>query len=350
MSVGKTRNLLIVPVFIPSQGCPFRCIYCDQEKITGQSKTSVDRDFVRQILDKAVESVRFSSRSRREVAFYGGTFTSLPITKMIELLEAVHPYLRQGLFESIRVSTRPDKIDKERLEFMKSFGVSTVELGAQSMDKEVLRLSKRGHTPGDTISSVHLLREYGYHVGIQLMPGLPGDCEDIFLRTIEKVINLRPDMVRLYPAIVIRGTELAKWYLEKRYQPLTLKNAVRLCQESCIRLEKEGIPVIRIGLMSSPSLLQEGFIVAGPWHTAFGFLVRSGIFQKRIEGYLPKAGEAAEIGIRVSGGEIPLVRGYKNQGLRLIEKKTGAKITYIKPDDSVPSMQIQVDRLDNDRD
>lgn len=345
MSFGRAGSPLIVPVFIPSEGCPFRCIYCSQEKITGQIKTPVNGDHVRRVLDRAVASERFPLSPKREVAFYGGTFTNLPEARMTELLEAVQPYLGAGLFDSIRVSTRPDEIDEERLEAMRSLGVSTVELGVQSMNAEVLSVSKRGHTPEDTIASAHLLKACGYKVGVQLMPGLPGDGEDSFYRTIEDVIRLRPDMVRLYPAVVIRGTELAAWYRNGRYTPLTLEEAVHLCAEGCMRLEREGIPVIRIGLMSSPSLLQEGFIVAGPWHTAFGFLVRSGIFQKHIEPYLPKAGEVTKMGIRVHRKEIPLLRGYKNQGVRLIQEKTRAGISYIRPDDSVPSMRIKVDRL-----
>ena len=111
--------------------------------------------------------------------------------------------------------------------------------------------------------------------GEELIPGLPGDSEKTFMETVETVASLRPDMVRLYPTVVIRGTDLARWYLEGRYRPLRLEEAVRICRDSCIRLEGEGIAVIRIGLMSSPSLREAGQIVAGPWHEAFGFLVRT---------------------------------------------------------------------------
>ncbi|MFC1535328.1 elongator complex protein 3 [Thermodesulfobacteriota bacterium] len=343
MSVTRTERPLIIPIFIPNQGCPHQCIYCQQEKITDQSKTSVNGLYIKQILDKAKKSVHFSSSKEREVAFYGGTFTNLPFSRMRELLEAVNPYLNQGLFRSIRVSTRPDEIDGKRLDLMKDLGVSTVELGVQSMDDEVLRLSRRGHTADDTVKSVGLLRRYGFKVGVQLMPGLPGDSEEKFRRTIAEVVKLKPDMARLYPAIVINGTELALWYNENRYQPLRLEAAVRICQESCIRLESMGIPVIRMGLMSSASLLREGQVVAGPWHTAFGFLVRSGIHRKRIEPFLPKSGVASKIGIRAPHREISLIRGYKNQGLGLIEKKIGAKVKYVNPDDSIPSGRIEVD-------
>jgi histone acetyltransferase (RNA polymerase elongator complex component) len=177
------------------------------------------------------------------------------------------------------------------------------------------------------------------------MPGLPGDSEENFRSTIKKVMEFQPDMVRLYPAIVVNGTGLADLYNNGKYQPLTLEKAISICAESCIRLESMGIPVIRIGLMASPLLLQKGQILAGPWHSAFGFLVRSDIHQKKITPLLPGSGKVSEIGLRAPGREIPLVRGYKNQGFRFIEKRTGARIVYIKPDDSVPNGRIEVDKI-----
>lgn len=345
MPVTKEATHLIVPVFIPHQGCPFQCIYCRQDKITDQSMMPVSASYIQKILDTSLESPRFLSAHVKEVAFYGGTFTNIPLEKMKEFLEATAPYLRQGLFKSIRVSTRPDSINGETLKLMKGYGVSTVELGAQSMDDSVLMLSKRGHTSRDTISAVALLKRYGFKVGIQLMPGLPGDSESIFNNTIDKVIDLHPDMARLYPAIVIRETELASMYHTGAYSPLTLDEAVRICSESCIRLEDNDIPVIRIGLMSSSSLLRDGEILAGPWHSAFGFLVRSYIHQNKIEPLLPKITGRVNIGVRAPGREIPLIRGYKNEGVRRIEERSGAKVIYIKSDDSIPNGQIEVDEL-----
>jgi histone acetyltransferase (RNA polymerase elongator complex component) len=280
-----------------------------------------------------------------EVAFYGGTFTSLPNDRIVQLLGAVRPYIRKGLFRSIRVSTRPDALDIKKLELIRDFHVTTVELGTQSMDDRVLELARRGHKAVDTIHSVHLLKENGFKVGIQLMPGLPGDTEKKFMQTVDAVIGLSPDMVRIYPTVVIKGTELADLYSQKRYQPLSLKEAIRVCKQGCMHLEGNGIPVIRMGLMSSPSLLEEGQIIAGPWHRSFGFLVRSEIHQQKIGPYLPQMGETNEIRLRVPSREIPLVTGYKNRGLRSIEDKTGAKVMGVIPDDSVLNGQIRVERV-----
>ena len=342
---GTRKRVLVVPIFIPNEGCPHRCIYCHQEKITSQSVHPVDESTIKQTLHNAINSTGFHVSREPEIAFYGGTFTRLSVRRMKEMLGAAAPFLKEGLFKSIRVSTRPDSLQEEQLYIMRKLGVATVELGAQSMDDRVLELSRRGHTARDTVESVHLLKDHGFKVGIQLMPGLPGDSEDIFAKTVDEVIKLRPSMVRLYPTLVIKGTELAKWYMEHRYRPLSVDAAVTICRESCVRLEQKGIPVIRIGLMSSPTLLLNDEIVAGPWHGAFGFLVRSGIHQEKIASCLPKWGSAGQIRLRVPSAEIPLVRGYKNRGLRLIEERTGARVVETIGDDAVPSGQVRVDIL-----
>lgn len=336
---------LIVPIFIPNLGCPNRCVFCEQERITSQIGQKINREHVKKVLDKAITSKGFDVRREPEVAFYGGTFTRLPLGRIRELIEAVVPYIRKGFFRSIRVSTRPDALDKKRLEVMKGYGVDTIELGAQSMDDEVLLLSQRGHTAEDTVKAVQILRRIGFRVGIQLMPGLPGDSNEKFRSTIRQVIGLQPDMVRLYPTLVIRGTELALWYKEGKYQPLRLEDAVDICIDSCIQLESEDIPVIRVGLMSSPSLLEKGQIIAGPWHPSFGFLVRSGIHQKKIEPLLPRPGTASKIRITVPKRDIPMVRGYKNQGIKWIETRTGAKIVKVESDDSIPPGRVRIEKI-----
>jgi len=298
------------------------------------------------VLDRAVKSPAFDPERRPQVAFYGGTFTNLPIQDMTALLKLVEPYIRKGYFRSIRISTRPDAIDARRMDLLKHFNVTTVELGAQSMDNRVLDLSRRGHRARDTVGAVARLKQNGFRVGIQLMPGLPGDSEATFFTGVEKVIHLRPDMVRLYPTIVIKGTVLAKMVEEHRYSPMGLDEAVKICAESCERFESHGIPVIRMGLMSSPHLLQDGQIVAGPWHGAFGDLVRSMIFHKKIEPLLPRQGETTRFLIRVAPHEIPLVRGHKNSGILSIEQKTGAKVTKVLPDKDVTPGTVRVEKIE----
>jgi len=341
----KVKGHFIIPIFIPHQGCPHRCIFCRQATITNVSEVLLTVDDIRNTIDLAIRSEHFPDQQPKEVAFYGGTFTSLPTASMKKMLGAVRPFIEKGIIQSIRISTRPDSLSEAKLDILDSFGVSTVELGVQSMNNKVLLLSNRGHTSHDTINAVKLLKKREFNVGIQLMPGLPGDCKGVFMDTIEKVIGLRPDMARLYPTLVIRGTILAQWYREGKYAPLGLNDTVNLCKEACIRLENSGIPVIRIGLMSSPSLLKKGEIIAGPWHPSLGFLVQSAIHLEKLRPYLPFTGGPKNIILLAPKEEIPLIRGHKNGGIRHIETITGATIKDIIPDDSIPPGRISIQIL-----
>lgn len=336
---------LIIPIFIPHEGCPHRCVFCEQHKITDRQIQPMGPAHVEAILRRAVASPRFDIRRNPEVAFYGGTFTGLPIEKMQRLIGAVSPFVKEGLIRSMRISTRPDALDEERLGLLKTHGVHTVELGVQSMNDDVLSRSRRGHTAQDSIRAVEILKEEGFRVGIQLMPGLPGDSPANFMKTVETVLSLKPDMVRLYPTVVIQGTELARQYLKGTYQPLTLEDAVAVCRDAAIRFEAKDIPVIRLGLQASPSLTEKNEILAGPWHPAFGFLVRSAMYHSRIAPLLPHYGAAARIRLFVSERDVPLIRGYKNKGICLIEKITGAEVVEVLPDERLPGKRIEVEWL-----
>jgi histone acetyltransferase (RNA polymerase elongator complex component) len=284
------------------------------------------------ILARAVRSPGFVAAASPEIAFYGGTFTGLPEQTLRELLEAAYRFVQNGKFESIRVSTRPDALNPEVLSLMRSHGVALVELGVQSMDEEVLRKTQRGYTPKQVEEAVDRLRRHGFRVGAQLMPGLPGDSEERFFETIRRVTALRPALVRLYPTVVIRGTALAAWYRDGRYRPLSLDRAVALCARSCAYLEARGIPVIRMGLQGSPTLERPGEILAGPWHPAFGFLVRNRLYQERLERLLAGAERAKSVRIRVHPRDVPLVRGHRNRSLRELEHRVRAGCVEIIPD------------------
>ena len=344
MSQKKLRPF-IIPVFIPHTGCPHRCLFCDQEKITAREAWTISGSTVRNIIETALKSPKFHKGEFSQVAFYGGTFTRLPEEDMKRVLGAVSPFVKEGIISSIRVSTRPDALGRKRLALMKAFFVDTVELGVQSMDSEVLTLCKRGHTVQESIDAVRTLKGMGFRVGVQLMPGLPGDSESSFYDTISKIIELRPSMARIYPALVIEGTALADLYRAGKYRPLTLQDAVRICGSACRRLEEEGIPVIRMGLMSSPSLLENGRILDGPWHPAFGFLVRSFLFHELITPHLLKDGATKTMKIFVNPRDEPLLRGHKNQGVQCIEEKTAARVLEVVPDDTLQGGRIRVENL-----
>ncbi len=333
----------IVPIFIPNVGCPTRCVFCEQPKITSHSQGIPGDKEVCKIVREAIRSKKFRQARHWQVAFYGGTFTGLPYAKMLELLQAVEPFIEEGYFESIRVSTRPDSLAPERLEIMKSYSVGTVELGAQSLDDRVLEASNRGHSAEDTVEGVAKLREMGFSVGIQLMPGLPEETPKSFWQTVERTILLAPDFVRLYPTVVIKGTRLEEMYRRGQYVPLSLEDAVRLCAHAVERFEAEGIRVIRIGLMSSPTLLQEGQVVAGPWHSCFGYLVRSHLFVKKIARKIRVQVEGKRVELKLNPRDMGMLRGYKARGVKGLEKATGVKVLSVVADASVPYGDIRVD-------
>jgi histone acetyltransferase (RNA polymerase elongator complex component) len=278
---------MIIPFFIPHSGCPHQCVFCNQKNIIGQSKpedASTISDKIRRYrsTDTSGNSV--------EVAFYGGSFTALILKTQKRYLEAVQPFLDANQVHTIRLSTRPDCINGEILTLLKSYRVQTIELGVQSMNDEVLVLSGRGHTVADTVKSSTLLKQQGFSVGLQLMPGLPGDSEFIFRDTIDKVLELKPNSVRLYPVLVIKNTPLEELYKSRRYKPLTLESAVTMCQEAVVRFEQHGIEIIRMGLQPTRELEKPGTILAGPYHPAFGQLVESSIFKDKMRSALSTAG------------------------------------------------------------
>jgi len=276
---------LVIPVFIPQEGCPHRCVYCDQGSITGVTRP----DWSPAALRRYVEG--FLARNRHpsvEVAFYGGSFTLLPEARQALYLEAVQALLHEGRVHSLRLSTRPDAISEVNLRALRPMGVKTVELGAQSLSDRVLAASGRGHSSEDIRGAGARLRDHGFRVGLQLMPGLPADDRSAFLKTVEGSIALRPDFVRLYPTVVLAGTSLERLYRRGAYRPLPLTDAVDWCKEAALRFTRAGIPLVRMGLQTSPSLERPGVIVAGPHHPAFGQLVKSALWYDRISPELAK--------------------------------------------------------------
>ncbi|MFN3534452.1 MAG: elongator complex protein 3, partial [Desulfatiglandales bacterium] len=266
MAKGK-RDIFIVPLFIPTQGCPFRCIYCKQESITGV-KRPIPLKEMEEILSKAINSKGFYSAAQREIAFFGGTFTGLDHEDKNQLLQMAKPFIERGYFHNIRISTRPDLIRKDTLEFLKKAHVKTIEIGVQSFDDMVLETSLRGYTRETVLKKAELIKEKGFLLGIQLMVGLPNESEDTFMEGVKIAISLRPAFVRLYPTIVLKGTQLAGLYHKGKYRPLPLEEAIGLCSWAICQFEESGIRVIRVGLHNLPSLREE--IVAGPFHESFG--------------------------------------------------------------------------------
>lgn len=263
-----------ISIFIPHLGCPFNCIFCDQYKITGSDKAVTPLD-VYNTLKSALEISRKPSDT--QIAFFGGSFTAINKNLMIEYLKVANEFIGKGAFDSIRISTRPDCINEEILDILKKYNVKTIELGIQTLDDDVLKMSKRGHTADTAISSCKMIIEKGFELGMQMMCGLPGDTEQKDIETAKKIIELGCKQVRIYPVIVIKDTELCKMYEKGMYTPLDTKNAVKICAKLYKMFSDNNVTILKIGLHSS----SDG--VAGPFHPAFGELVRSEVFYNEIK-------------------------------------------------------------------
>ena len=237
-------------MFIPFNGCPHRCSFCDQRSITGEQRQPSPDD-VRRTVEKALDSLKENS-IHSEIAFFGGSFTAIDRAYMISLLDATAPYIDR--FKGIRISTRPDCIDDEVLTLLRSYKVSSIELGAQSMSDEVLTANDRGHTAEDVRTASKLIKRYGFSLGLQMMTGLYKSSDELDRQTASEFIALRPDTVRIYPTIVMKGTRLGELYEEGAYHPQELDSAVKLCADLLKLFEENDIRVIRLGLHDSESL------------------------------------------------------------------------------------------------
>lgn len=278
-----SKQQITIPVFIPHSGCPHCCVFCNQWRVTGVSeKVTIES------LHKTIESYLSAvpqTVKKIEIAFFGGSFTAIPSDEQIEYLSAVQPYIEQGIIHSVRISTRPDYIDKVKLGILKKYHVETVELGVQSFSDDVLNASGRGHSSSHVTDAVSLLKDFGFRTGIQLMPGLPSDNFERSIYSAERTVELRPDDIRIYPAVVLKDTAMEKMFNENKFVPLTIEAAVDLCSVMYGMFIEKGINVIRMGL--HPMDLSGGNVVAGPYHVALGFMIKSryrrGVLEKVIK-------------------------------------------------------------------
>lgn len=264
-----------ISIFVPHQGCPCACSFCNQKTITGQERLP-DADDVK----RAVETALKKKEYEYEIAFFGGSFTAIDREYMLTLLKAAYPYVKNGQVEGIRISTRPDCIDNEVLAVLKEYGVTSIELGAQSMDDEVLAANRRGHTAQAVVDASRLIKEYGFELGLQMMTGLYKDTEQKAIDTAKKIIELAPATVRIYPTVVLKGTYLAELYQNEEYMPLNADDSAELCAQLVPMFEQANIKIIRLGLHSSMDI--KANMLAGGFHDSFGELVKSRIMVNKI--------------------------------------------------------------------
>lgn len=330
---------VIVPFFISHQGCPHQCVFCDQRAITGVSGRlptagEIDR------------TVRDWSRSAQadsvEVAFYGGTFTALPVERMEQLLAPLQPLLRSGAVSAIRVSTRPDALDEGIVTFLRTSGVSLVELGVQSMDDTVLSRAGRGHTAAQCEAAFAMLCGAGLRVGAQLMPGLPGETPEGAIESLRRLLPLRPDLLRIYPAVVLRGTELARLYRSGIYRPLSIDEAVRICKVMLQMAAVAGVPVTRVGLHPGDDLTSGGELLAGPFHPAFRQLAEGERWYDLLAGLCAGFAEGELLEIQVAPSRISDLVGHKRTNVRRIEASYPIRLRRIHEDSSLGREDIVV--------
>ena len=270
--------MAIIPIFIPHAGCPHQCVFCNQKTISGQKTAAVEG--AKEQINRWLKWVKPSIEN--EAAFYGGSFTGLDITLQKELLALTDELLERKVIGSVRLSTRPDYIDEEHLELLRAHGVKLVELGVQSLDDNVLVAAERGHNAEQVTNAVTLLQKYGLKVGVQLMVGMPKQDFASVKDTVEKVLALKPDIARIYPLLVIKGTPLAKSYEVGEFEPLSLEEAVEQAAYIYQHLSEAGVKVIRIGLQPDDELCAEGNILAGPFHPSMGELVQSYLLREKL--------------------------------------------------------------------
>ncbi len=269
-----------ISIFVPHLGCKHQCSFCNQRHITGCSKIPNAKD-IDQAVDIALNSKKYN-KDNTEIAFFGGSFTAIEHGYMIELLTAASKFVKNGIVSGIRISTRPDCIDDEILETLKMYGVTSIELGAQSMVDEVLVANNRGHLSSDVVNASILIKKYGFSLGLQMMTGLYKSSLSDDLLTAEKLIELTPDTVRIYPTITIKNTYLEKLFNEGKYIPQTLDEAVTLATKLEDLFTNSGINVIRVGLHT----IESDSYIAGPWHPAFRELCESNRFRNKLDNIL----------------------------------------------------------------
>lgn len=319
----------IIPVFVPHLGCPNDCVFCNQRRISGEKEAATALT-VKTAIENAAALTPVGTK--RQLAFYGGSFTAIPTAQQEELLSAAAPYLENGTISSIRLSTRPDAIDEGVLRRLAHYGVSTVELGAQSMCDEVLLLSGRGHTAKAVEDASKLIKEKGFELVLQMMTGLPGDDKARSIETARRMIALHPDAVRIYPTVIVKDTALFDLWQTGHYAEHTVEDAVSVCAEIVPMFESAGIKIIRLGLNPTEEL-SDGAAVGGAYHPALGELVYSRIMRNKAETLLKDLkGKSVTLGVNRS--DVSKAVGQHRCNIAALTSKFELKSLKIKPCDT----------------
>jgi len=328
-----------IPIFIPELACPHQCVFCDQEKISGTHTIPQPAD-VKDIVERYLETM--PENRIINIAFFGGSFTGLSIDLQEQYLKEAFRFIKNGRVSGIRLSTRPDYINETVLELLKKYGVTTIELGVQSTNREVLNRSGRGHTFEDIENASDLVCKYGFELGLQMMIGLPGDNYERSIQTANDIVSLGAGNTRIYPAIVVKGTTLEKLYQEGEYTPLTLEQAVEWTKDIVHIFEKNNVSIIRMGLHPSDELVIGKSLIDGPFHASFKEMVMTQIWKEIIDTELNDI-TSNKIKITVSNRQIHYAIGYQQTNKEQL-KSRGYNVSFVRN----PSFsQYQIDVCDN---
>lgn len=313
------KGTKVIPIFIPHEGCPHDCVFCNQKKISGSVKSPTIYD-IEENIEAALKTID-SMKYNIILAFYGGSFTAINTVKQREYLEIARTYKNNRKIQSIRLSTRPDYMQVEHLELLKEYGVDHVELGIQSTQNEVLSLSKRYYSLEIIQEAVHNLKSYQLDFGFQIMLGLPGDTIENLIITCFDLMPLGASTLRIYPTLVIVNTELENRYHNKEYIPLTLDEAIDQTMIPMILFENIGCKIIRVGLHASESLLLDDNIVAGPFHSSFGEMVQSRIYWNMLKNSIEQYQlQNKTIVIKANHRDFSKITGNKGENRRLLKE------------------------------
>ncbi|GAX59562.1 histone acetyltransferase [Candidatus Scalindua japonica] len=313
-----------IPIFIPELACPHQCVFCDQQKISG-THSIPGPDDVKDIVERHLKTI--PENRIISIAFFGGSFTGLPVDLMEQYLKEAFMYVKSGRVSGIRLSTRPDYINKSVLELLKKYRVTTIELGIQSTNREVLQRSGRGHTVDHIKDASYLISKYGFELGLQMMIGLPGDNYERSIQTASDIVSLGAVNTRIYPAIVIKGTTLEKFYHEGEYTPLTLKQAVEWTKDIVQIFETGNIAIIRMGLHPSEELITGKSLIAGPFHASFKEMVMTQIWKEILDTELNKF-NTRKVKITVSNKQIHYAIGYRQANRELLNSR-GYNVRFV---------------------
>ena len=328
----------IIPVFVPHLGCPHNCVFCNQNRISGQLEPATPQT----VIDEIENAAAFLPKGgKRQLAFYGGSFTAIPAAEQEALLGAAKTYLDCGEINAIRLSTRPDAIDETVLERLHRYGVETVELGAQSMDAEVLRRSARGHTAEDVEHASKLIKASGFRLILQMMTGLPGDTAEKDIETARKIIALEPDGVRIYPTVIVRDTALYDMWRAGKYREHTVEDAVSVCAQLVPLFEAAGIPIIRLGLNPTDDL-SGGDAAGGAYHPALGELVRSRIMLQKARELLDGITPGSTVTLAVGRGKASQMAGQHRCSTKALTEEFGLKNIRITEKTELSGQEIQI--------